>query len=302
MKISIWLVFLLFFSISTAAQEGFVATKGNFRLHYRIVGQGPDTLVVPDGGWQFPYYEVNSKGLVCIIYDCRNRGYSDSNPSIGLGYDVDDLEVIRRFFKIRKMNIAGWSYLGGVVALYASKYPQHTRSVIQVGPIPLKKGEYFDSYLKSTMERRSTALDLELADLKIAGKDKNDPESYCRKFYEASLYSILSDRNKAQDLAVNVPCNCPNERPDTVGALIKKIFADLKDWDWSSQFTRMQTPTLIIHGIDDNIPIGSSEAWAAINNKSRLLTFNSSGHMPFAEEPERFFKSIKDFISDKEIK
>src|SRR5215204_729430 len=153
---------LIVLSAHASAQEGFIPVSGDSKLHYRVTGAGKDTLVVPDGGWQFPYYKQYGNGVVFIIYDTRNRGYSESTQEVGAIYDVEDLEAVRKFFKIGKINVAGWSYLGGVAALYGSNYPEYTRSIIQTGPIPMKKGEHFDVYLKSTMERRSKPLDDEL--------------------------------------------------------------------------------------------------------------------------------------------
>jgi hypothetical protein len=56
-KISTLLILVALGSLSVEAQEGFIKTTGNSRLHYRIFGVGADTLVVPDGAWQYLYYE-----------------------------------------------------------------------------------------------------------------------------------------------------------------------------------------------------------------------------------------------------
>src|SRR5688572_13228525 len=282
---------------SVTAQDGFIKVSESSRLHFRITGTGADTVVVPDGGWQFPYYKKFGKDVVYIIYDIGNRGYSDKTPTVGIMHDVEDLEAVRKHFKIKRMNIIGWSYLGGVAALYASKYPDFTRSVIQVGPIPLRAGEDFDAYVKSTVERRSKLLDDELEKLKASGKHKDDSEAYCKKFYEGTIYAIIFKSDNAKNLAVNVPCDCENERPENIGVLIQKIFADLGKWDWRDQLQSFKASTLVVHGVSDNIPIASSKAWVSVNKNSKLLTFSSSGHMPFAEEPKRYFRSIRDFLS-----
>ena len=282
---------------TVTAQDGFIKVSENSRLHYRIAGTGADTVVVPDGAWQFPYYKKFGTGVVYIIYDVGSRGYSDKTPSVGIMHDVEDLEAVRKHFKIKKMNVIGWSYLGGVAALYASKYPEFTRSVILVGPIPLRAGEEFDAYVKSTVERRSKLLDDELEKLKASGTHKDEPEAYCRKFYEATIYAIIFKSNNAKNLAVNVPCDCENEQPENIGALIQKIFADLGKWDWGGQLQSFKASTLVVHGVSDNIPIESSKAWVSINENSKLLTFSSSGHLPFAEEPKLYFQSIRDFLS-----
>jgi pimeloyl-ACP methyl ester carboxylesterase len=296
-KISFCSALLLSLAVNVLAQEGYIDVAGNCRLHYRIIGAGKDTVVVSDVGWQYPYYKKHGKGILYIIYDVRNRAYSDSSNSVGVQQDVEDLEMVRKFFKIKRLNVVGWSYIGGVVALYASEYPEFTRSIIQVGPITIKKSEHFDAYVKSIGDRRSKELDAQLAALKTDSLDAIQQETYCRKFYEASIHSFIYRSSAASELAALVPCDCANEQPDNFKLTVQKTFGKLGDWDWTIRANAVKARALIIHGIADNIPLASSELWASNMKNSRLLTFKSSGHMPFAEEPELYFRSIHQFIS-----
>jgi len=296
-KISFCVAFFLLLALNAFAQEGYIDVAGNSRLHYRAVGTGQDTVVVPDGAWQYPYYKKHGKDLVYILYDVRSRGYSDADDRVGVMQDVEDLETVKKFFKIKRLNAVGWSYLGGVVALYASSYPDFTRSIIQVGPITIKKDDHFDAFVKSTVDRRSKELDAQLALLKADGQDTLQSERYCRKFYEASLHSILFKSSAAYELAGRVPCDCVNEQPINFSLTVQKVFATLGNWDWREQARTIKASALIIHGIADNIPLASSQVWASNIKNSRLITFNSSGHMPFAEEPELYFRSVHQFIS-----
>jgi pimeloyl-ACP methyl ester carboxylesterase len=297
MKVLMMILILSLASVvNSLGQEGFVSINETLKLHYNIVGSGRDTLVVPDGAWQLPYYVKYGNGLTFIIYDCRNRGYSGNSDDVGIDFDVSDLESVRKHFKIKKMNAIGWSYLGAMVALHASKYPENVNSIIQVGAMPHKRAPYFDPYLKSSRERRSAELDQELTALGATDNSKTDPQTFCSKFYEASVYAMISEQKKATDITAKVPCNCPNEQPQNISKILGKVFGNLGNWDFTSQLASLRSDMLVIHGIDDNIPLESSKEWAALNPKSKLVMFNSSGHLPFAEEPEMFFKVIGGFV------
>jgi pimeloyl-ACP methyl ester carboxylesterase len=92
-----------------------------------------------------------------VLYDPRGRGRSDEikDPSlVGMDNEVRDIEALRRHLSLDRVSLVGWSYLGGVVALYAARYPERVDSVVQVGPMPLRKVPHWDAYLKSIQARR----------------------------------------------------------------------------------------------------------------------------------------------------
>jgi pimeloyl-ACP methyl ester carboxylesterase/SAM-dependent methyltransferase len=281
----------------TYLTEGYIQADENIKLHYRITGSGKDTVVVVDVGWLYHYIEKQKPEQTYITYDVRDRGYSDAVENtdlISIEHEIEDLEKIRKHFNIDKLNLIGWSYLGGVVALYASRYPDHVKSIVQIGPIPLRKGDYWDSFVQDRMSRRDAVLDNRLAAMRSGRFDKNNPESYCREYWKAAVASAIADISRIDEYTENIPCDCPNEYPEnlSIGIIISK----LDEWDWSAQIKNIKAPALIIHGIKDNIPIESSLEWAKLIPNGKLLLFDSSGHFPMAEEHTRFFKELTGFF------
>ncbi|NQU86196.1 MAG: alpha/beta hydrolase, partial [Mariniphaga sp.] len=302
-KLILLIITIVFvFSCSTIPRSGFIDTGDDTRLHYRITGTGADTIVVADIGWGYPYIEEFGDSLTWIVYDVRDRGYSDNTDNmdlISMEHEIADMEKVRQYFKINKMNVLGWSYLGGMVALYAAKYPDHVNSIIQVGPIPFKIGEHWNNFIQDRISRADSALDNRVKQLQEQGIDKSDPQIYCKEFWKAGIAQIIADQKNLDRLTDNVPCDCENEWPQNLS--IGQIIAKLGQWDWTEQIKTIQAKSLIIHGMADNIPLGSSEDWARLVPGSRIYKMNHSGHMPMAEEPDIFFDAVKKFIKNKTL-
>jgi proline iminopeptidase len=103
------------------ASQGYVATDDGVRLLYQALGAGERTVVIPNAIYLYDDFRRLARGRRLIAYDLRNRGRSDvvsdsAKLSRGVHQDVDDLEAIRRHFRVDQMDLIGHSYLGVVVA------------------------------------------------------------------------------------------------------------------------------------------------------------------------------------------
>jgi ketosteroid isomerase-like protein len=105
--------------------EGFVNADDGVKLHYRKVGGGPVTLIVPlDSNLSEHFYQFANIATV-ITYDHRARTIEQ---------DVNDLETIRRELKVEKFVPVGVSSLGNLVARYALDHPDRVTRVVQIAP------------------------------------------------------------------------------------------------------------------------------------------------------------------------
>src|SRR5947199_7955995 len=108
--------------------EGFVQIAAGPRLHYSKIGDGPEAVIVPAESWLVTDLEPLVPGRTLVFYDQRGRGASGALAGDGdslpwTAYEMDDLEAVRRHFGFEQVSLLGWSYLGGVTALYAAEHP-----------------------------------------------------------------------------------------------------------------------------------------------------------------------------------
>lgn len=118
-------------SVAPSVQEGFADAGNGVRLFYRVVGTGPDTVVVIHGGPGFSmgYFaddltSLAEKGHTLLFYDQRGTGRStlvSDSAALDAQRFAEDLEAIRRHFGLERLTLLGHSWGAGVVALYAAR-------------------------------------------------------------------------------------------------------------------------------------------------------------------------------------
>lgn len=71
--------------------------------------------------------------------------------------------------------------------------------------------------------------------------------------------------------------------------------------DSTETLSKIDVPTLIIHGADDNlIPVSQAEAMHAAIPNSRLIIISDAGHLPNLEQPDAYNDAVIDFLEELE--
>jgi proline iminopeptidase len=286
--------------VMPAGADEYVTTNPGVRLHYRVLGSGPDALVIPGESWWAGYAHALARGRRVVVYDPRNRGRSDpvaDVSSLGLEHDIHDLEALRRHLSLNRMTLVGWSYLGAMVALYAAEHPDRAAAVVQVGPLSPRRDPYWDQYLKDQVARLDPEEQRQLAAMRDAGLPEREPKAYCQAYWPAFVRATLG-RPAAVPTAVPADlCDLANEWPQRIAVSLGKVVGGLGAWDWTSKARAVRARVLVVHGGRDNIPLESSREWARLLPDARLLVLDDSGHFPFAEQPQEFARAVDEFVS-----
>ncbi|HYU34581.1 MAG TPA: alpha/beta hydrolase, partial [Thermoanaerobaculia bacterium] len=80
------------------SSEGFAFVRPGLHLYYRILGEGAETVVVPNANWLWEPLQPLAEGRRLVFYDPRSRGRSSTvtdGRQLSLEEDVNDLEAIR---------------------------------------------------------------------------------------------------------------------------------------------------------------------------------------------------------------
>jgi pimeloyl-ACP methyl ester carboxylesterase len=72
----------------------------------------------------------------------------------------------------------------------------------------------------------------------------------------------------------------------------------LKDWSVVPKLGNVSCPTLIINGADDEVQDSCVAPLFYGIKKAKWVTLCSSSHMPFWEEPEKYFGILGEFLAD----
>lgn len=279
-------------------REGFVTTDDGVRLRYKVLGSGPEAVVVANtGAWLEGDFAPLANGRTVVFFDARNRGGSDrvEDPTrIGLNREAQDIDLVRQHLRLDRIGLIGWSYVGALVALYARDYPQHVTRIVQVGAMApqaatMAKGRGRGAGIDSAGVRR-------IAELRKNELDKRDPVAFCREQVRwTELPPRMGDWAAISRTRMD-PCKYANEWPDRLGPTAAPLFRSFQGWDWRESMRAVQVPALVIHGTEDFAPIEGGEEWARTLANARIVRVHGAGHLPWLEEPELVFGAIDRFL------
>jgi pimeloyl-ACP methyl ester carboxylesterase len=294
---------LLALALSLAGPDsGWVAGPDGVRLYYEKIGSGPRTIIVP--GRLFLARDLAPLGErhTLILYDMRNRGRSsrvvDGNL-LSIQKDVEDLEAVRRHFRVERFVPVGYSYLGFMVVLYAMDHPERVERVVQLGPVPR---EFDTEYPPSLMHSDpvpvvDSAAGARIDSLKRSGWARRNPKEFCEESRRVFGVRLVGDPSKAAGLMD--PCDMPNEWPANLERHVEHHFAAVQRLDVSKEsVARVRVPVLTIHGTwDRNAPYAAGREWALTLPNARLITVERAAHMVTADAPEVVLPAIDAFVS-----
>jgi proline iminopeptidase len=288
----------------TKEDEGYISTGDQLRLYFHVVGDGPVTLVVPAACLLMEDLRPLAQGRRLIFYDPRGRGRSDRDPDpthIWTDYEVRDLETVRRHFGLDQMALLGWSYLGGIVALYAAQFPRRVGRMVMMCPLPPRSPAPYDDP-EAAQRKEEARIDpaeaARLRDIMAKGEHIAEPEWFCREFQRVIAPHQMG-RPEAMARMKSDPCAYPNEWWHNLHQH-HALHAPPKtrsNYDWRGRMGRVTASTLVVHGMEDLIPLASSREWVEILPHAELLPIEGVGHYPHLEAPDVFFPAVERFLS-----
>ena len=247
--------------------------SGNIDLYYEDHGSGKPVVLIHGyplsaASWEKQVPVLLEAGQRVITYDRRGFGKS-SQPTTGYSYDTfaEDLHKLVTQLDLRDFALVGFSMGGGEVARYLGKYGSKgvSKAVIISGvpPFLLKTPDNPEGVDGSVFEGIQKAI---VADRYAFFTD------FFNNFYNTDL--LLGKRVSQQ--AVQSSWNL------AAGASATASLACVPTWheDFRKDLSRIDVPTLVIHGDADRIvPISASGLRTAkLIKGARLLVVKDGPH------------------------
>ena len=233
-----------------------------------------------------------------IYYDQRGRGRSSGEvDDVTVDSEILDLEELRKHFQYERIALLGHSW-GAVLAMkYAVRFPERVSHLMLVNPA---SATYED--IVATRARRAASLEPfedELISIKESGRFIEGEPATVARFYEVLFRPSTKDPRHAAELNFRLE-HFTTEGVLKARAIDERLCAETLSnpaFDMTGELSRVQAPTLVIHGSDDFFPTASSARISESIPGARLMTFENCGHFAFIEAPEAFRKEIAEFLS-----
>ena len=243
-----------------------------------------------------PHYEhLVNNGIRIVTYDQLGCGQSSKPKDISLwSIDryVEELEFVRNELNLGKLNLLGHSWGGWLAIEYSLKYQNNLKKLIlenTCGDMP---------HLISELNRLRQALGSETVKMMLRHEAEGtlDHPEYqaaitilnyrhvCRlDEWPESIHASLNDWN----MDVYETMQGPNEF---------LYIGNLKEWNRINEMKDVRTNTLITVGMHDELPPSCALKMNNALSNSIIKVFKNSSHMPFYEEPDKYFKTLINFI------
>jgi proline iminopeptidase len=223
-----------------------------------------------------------------ILYDQRGRGKS-SAPAVPADATVEDdaadIGALRRALGIRSWDVLGHSWGGGISMLATAADPSGVRRLVLVDPV-WNTSAWMAPLRRNVLARLEG--DEREAVASIPEEALGEPDPALHSTYSRAVYPAwFADREMAKRFT---PPHAESETGTAVLARLRR-----HGYDWTARVRSLSTPTIVIHGAEDPLPLAQASDDSYIRG-ARVSVVPASGHMPFWEAPARFFDLIESFL------
>ena len=284
----------------TTALEGTIAVPGG-AVWFKRVGGGPGLpLLAIHGGPGLPHNYLRSLERLAderevIFWDQLGCGNSKCPSNIGLWTmerSVAEMEAVVKALGLSRFHVFGNSWGGMLAQQYALDaasgatslvISNSTASMPQFSEMVSRLKSDLDPATQSAIDRHEAAGTTHSAEYQAAIRTWN--ETYlCRvRPWPADLEDAF--RSMGTEIFETM-----------FGSSDFHIVGTIRSWDVFDRLAEIALPTLIIAGrYDECVPEHMWEMHQRIAG-SRFELFESSAHMPFIEEPDRFDQVMRDFL------
>jgi proline iminopeptidase len=281
---------------------------GPASLHVRTIGGGWPIIVLHGGpdfdyGYLLPELDRFKDAYRLIYYDQRGRGRSADHvrpEDVTLASDLDDLDRVRRHFRLESPVILGHSW-GAVLALeYALRHPTRVSHLILMNPAPVSVSDVA-VLRKAYLERLGSDMARQRAIVAGAAYQAGDPEAVAERYrihFEHALvrpedYETLMARMKAgfirQGSGGIVKARAVEDR------LMRDTW-QLPGYDLLPKLRGLDIPTLVITGEQDFIPVEVAQRIARAIPNATFVTIEGCGHFAYLECPDEVRSAVDDFM------
>jgi 3-oxoadipate enol-lactonase len=261
-----------------------VVTGNGIDIHYRIAGDGAESLVLINGvgddleGWVNQTDDFVRAGLRVISFDNRGVGESSQPPGPYTSREMAaDLKALVTELALPAFHLAGVSMGGAIAQEYAVAYPGDLRSLVLANTFAVA-----DLFTAAAFD--TWALVARAAGMPVM-MHQQAPWIYSPQFYEQHPERV-AELIAAAEASTQPP------------AAFEAQMAALTGHDCSGRIGSVATPTLVIAARDDIIirPELSRRLFDALPEESRSWALVPGGHAAFWEDPGPWNQAVIEFV------
>ena len=280
--------------------EGMIAVPGGTVWFQRVGGGGGLPLLVVHGGPGLPHTYLRSLERLAderevIFWDQLGCGNSERPPNRELWTmrrSVAEMDAVVAGLGLNRFHVFGNSWGGMMAQQYALDVTSQAvsltisnsiASIPQFSKMVARLKAELDPATQSAIERHEAAGTTYAAEYQDAIRTWN--ETYLCRIRPWPPELLEAFAHMGADIFETM-----------FGPSDFHIVGTIRDWDVFDRLAQITLPTLILAGrYDECVPEHMWDMHQRVAG-SRYELFESSAHMPFIEEPEKFDRVMRDFL------
>jgi 3-oxoadipate enol-lactonase len=258
-----------------------IAKAGEVELDYERSGSGsPLLLIMGMSGtalhWGEPFLEPLRRDFDVIVYDHRGVGASSRlEGAVTIAQLAEDAAGLLDALEIESAHVTGISMGGMVAQELALTHPERVRT-LTLG-CTYCGGEGSSLTAPEVIQRLTEAM--------FSG----DRQRALRAAFEVNVSAAMADDSELFERSLAIDA----QRAVAVPVVMAQMQACMAH-DTSARLSELTTPTLVVHGTEDQmLPVENGRLIASRITGSRLEIFDGVGHLFFWEQPERAAELIR---------
>lgn len=211
---------------------------------------------------------------------------------------LDDIEVLRHNWNVDRWLVIGHSFGASLALAYGLFRPHQTRGIGYIAGTGIDPA-WHEAYHQEARRRFTDDEHADLQQRKQQYRQARGTERYAlfHEYAELLWASDVADKHRASVLLTGLVDSpwLPNEDANRV--LGHDAARLMETPEMRERLHNVPIPTWILHGEADPRPIRHAQQLAALLPKAQFVPLADCGHIPWAEQPEAFQESIRQFIS-----
>jgi len=218
---------------------------------------------------------------------------------LAVARQIADLDAVRRHFRLERATLIAHSYGPLLAASYAIAHPANVRRMIFFGPVPPRRGDFWQRFAANVRPRLDSADNARMAaanrQLTQAGADIRQA---CSEFWAVALKPRLAEPARTQKLIRSDLCgSLPEGIRYGLTTTNRVVMASYGDWNLLEQLRHLEVPTLVMHGEAEAIPMDLVREWVTALPHARLVPVPRAAHFVYVERPELVWPVVEEFLS-----
>ena len=264
--------------------------SGDVAIAYQQFGEGDVDLVWTPGAfsnvelaWERPeparFYRALGSFARVILFDKRGTGLSDRVTGIAdLETRMDDIRAVMDAAGVERAAVVGVSEGGPMALLFAATYPERTQGLVMYGSLPrFVRGPGFP-----WREPKHEYLAEWEAEARIWGTEES-----ARRLLEEQGQEATPER--VQWLA-------HRRRLSASPGAVMQLARMNAEIDVRPVLPTIRVPTLVLHRMEDDIPIEGARWTASQIPGARMVELAGGPHFPFWGDWQSIVDAIRDFV------